>query len=75
MNLDGFENGSCEFELEIYSINGDTDQANWYDSTNGCVFEIMQPSFSPDPDRTIDDERIKIINSAGRFTVNSDGRL
>ena len=48
-----FSNGECTWELEIVSINSETDSTLW-----PALYELTQPTFQPQTNPSIDDDRI-----------------
>jgi hypothetical protein len=53
IDFTGFTNGECTYELELLSINSETDSTLW-----PAIYTLAQPTFTSQTAPAIDDDRI-----------------
>ena len=60
IDFTGFTNGECTYELELISINSETDSTLW-----PAIYTLTQPTFTPQTAPAIDDDRIVDLTTEG----------
>ena len=63
-------NGECTWELEIASINSETDSALW-----PAIYTLTQPTFTPQTNPSIDDDRIVDLTTDATLTIDTSSLM
>ena len=70
LDFEGLTNGECSYEIEIVSINSETDDTLWPN-----IYTLTQPTFTPQANPSVDDDRIVDLTTDGSLTIDTSSLM